>query len=191
MKTRIAALLILAVCIGFAVSGQPRGERHNPAKMIEHRVAALDHALSLTPDQKTAITRIFTNEMERRQAQASKRDEQTPRMHGKEGKAQFEAAQRDLDEKINAVLTDEQRAKYETFKLERRNHKAPGPRHHGKGHHGKRHQGDKMNCCGDMKDCCKDMKDCCGKKDCCGDMKDCSKEKKACCKDTKKQEPAK
>ena len=63
----VALLAVASVC----AQPQGRGHRHgsmNPGQMIERRVAMLDKELSLTPDQKTAIAAIYTEQAEKMKA---------------------------------------------------------------------------------------------------------------------------
>ena len=162
MKKFVLILLTVALTATAAIA-QPRGKRHHQrpdaGKMVERRVAMLDSALALTPDQKTAITAIYTNEIEQRQAQAKAKHER-PDAKNRDVRAR-EAKERDaeLDAKVAQVLTDEQRAKFEQLKLRR--HGEAGKRHGRRGGPKGKFKADaaKADCCkqtGEAKaDCCK------------------------------------
>jgi Spy/CpxP family protein refolding chaperone len=60
MKTISQAMLVSALVAG-AMMAQPPSGPPNPATMVQHRIQRLTTLLSLTPDQVTQATTIFTN----------------------------------------------------------------------------------------------------------------------------------
>lgn len=64
-KITIMTLLALTLCVAPFVSAQTTAAPHtppSPAKMAQHRVSYLTTVLSLTPEQQTQATTIFTGE---------------------------------------------------------------------------------------------------------------------------------
>ena len=178
MKKTFFAIMIALLTVA-TMSAQPqdhqRGDKHgmNPEKMIEHRVNQLDKALSLTPEQKTAIVAIYTEQHqmmrdEMQQMREAKQDKGRPNAEQMQARREaIKANQEATDAKVAALLTDEQKTKFEQIKA-KRGERAPRGRHGGPGHH-KMHKDDKApeakaDCCkGEAKaekgecqnDCCK------------------------------------
>ena len=106
----------------------PAGDM-DPQKMVEMRVKHLDKELSLTSDQKDAITRIYTeeaNEMKEMMAKHVKDEKGT-----KPDKSAMDAERKVMQErrqatdaKVEALLNADQKARFAQIK-ERK------PRHHG------------------------------------------------------------
>jgi Spy/CpxP family protein refolding chaperone len=86
----------------------------------EERLAKLKEALALTPDQETKIRDIFKTEGDKMRAehQANKGNKPAP----EERHAKMQAARQEVETAINAVLTPEQKAKWETMKKQHREH---------------------------------------------------------------------
>ena len=171
MKKIVMMLAVLMMSSAAMMAQPPRGGHHgrgpmNPEKMVEQRVDRLDKALSLTTEQKTAITTILQEEQGQMKAQfdgkakGERPSQEEMQAHQEAMKAQRAAT----DAKIKQVLTPDQQAKYDELQ-------AQGPRGNKdfkKGKPGKKH--DKRGK-GDKK---KDAKDCCG-----GEQKACSCSDKA------------
>ena len=119
-RIRLAALLLAAVG---AVSGSfadttndtatppppppQRGPGHpGPRLDPERRLARLTEELGLTADQQAKIRQIFAAE-----AEALKQSEAAP-LTGEERREKFRALRKEHREKIAALLTPEQQAKY-------------------------------------------------------------------------------
>ena len=83
----------------------------------EERVKLLDEKVKLTDDQKTKVTEAYTaaaaeQKKSREEAMASGGGDRDAMM------AKFQKMQADLDTKIKAILTDEQKAAYKTWQDE-------------------------------------------------------------------------
>ena len=105
-------MMALLAVAGMNAQPQGRGPRGpqgmDPGKMIEHRVAMLDKQLQLTPDQKKAIAAIFNEHMQKMFVQSSQ-----PKPEN------WKAGLAEEDAKVAAVLTAEQKEKYEQLQAER------------------------------------------------------------------------
>lgn len=134
MKKTIFALamMLCTVAVVFAQDdarqARERGTRHqqmNPERMAEHRVAALDKELALTADQKAAITAIYEEEakamkqnMERRHD--GKQKVGKPDREARQARHQaMKARQDEVNAKVAAVLTADQKVKFEQMKNDR------------------------------------------------------------------------
>ena len=73
----------------------------------EQRVDAIDKAVTLTPDQKTKIIAIYSDDQKKMQAL---RDAQDPDMRSKMGDMR-----KDENTKIKAMLTDDQKPKFDDY----------------------------------------------------------------------------
>lgn len=121
-------MMLVALVAAFAMQAQDQPRHHgrhghdmNPEKAIEMRVERLDKELGLTPEQKTAITAIFTRQAEQMKAKR----EQMSQNGERPSREQVRAQAQQLDAEVEAVLTAEQKAKYATLKQqhEQRGHK--------------------------------------------------------------------
>ena len=131
---KIVLALIVALAGTMVMNAQP--PRHHdremsPEQMVEMRVERLDRQLGLTQEQKTEITRIYTEEMasmkqesEPPMEEGQQPDEATMKSRHKEMKDRQEAT----DAKIVALLTPEQAEKYAQVKKHegKRGHHGPG-----------------------------------------------------------------
>lgn len=140
MKKTFLALLVALMAITVASAQPQAGQRRQgmemtTEKMAEHHVAMLDKELSLTPDQKTAITAIYAEQAEQMRAQMQqKRDanQAQPKPEDmKEHRKFMQEQQEAVDAKVAALLTPEQKEKFEQLKTRKDN---CGPRHMGPGH---------------------------------------------------------
>ena len=101
-------ILAVAVLMGVgSVSAQRGGGRH--MMTVEQRVANMAKELGLTASQQKQITAIYTD------FENSRKSEK-----GEVTREQMRAQRQELDKKVNAVLTDTQKAKYEEMKKSRR-----------------------------------------------------------------------
>lgn len=130
---KIVLALAIALMGTMVMNAQPhRRADMSPEQMVEKRVERLDKALSLTAEQKTAITKIYLEEMQSmgkeklaKKERGEKPDEATMTAHREQMKAKREATKA----KIESLLTPEQAAKFAELQ-----------KHEGKrGHHGPRH----------------------------------------------------
>ncbi len=102
------AVLLFSTAAGLRAADQPKGDK------VDRQVERLTNQLGLSADQKTQVQGILQDEQSKMQAASSKDDR----------KAVHEAA----EQKIEGVLTADQKTKYEQMKQKRA---------HGKGgHHG-------------------------------------------------------
>ena len=124
-KTIFVIMMALLAVAGMNAQPQGRGPRPgnmNPETMIEHRIAMLDKQLQLTPEQKTAIAAIYTEQAEQMKAQMQQKFDKKEQPKPEEMKAhheQMKASQAEVDAKVAAVLTAEQKEKYEQLQAER------------------------------------------------------------------------
>lgn len=163
---RLFLMMLVAVLAMATVNAQTQernGHRKghlSPTQMIEKRIAMLDKELSLTPDQKTAIAAIYAEQAQQMKAEmeqmrANKDQQVQPKPEDMKARREaMKARQDEVDAKVAAQLTAEQKVKFEQIKA---NMGKRGPRHHKRGD-GKAPEG-KQDCCNDkmlQKDCCKD-----------------------------------
>jgi len=101
----VVALCSAALCTVpmMAQGGGGGGMRMTP----EARVAAIDKAVTLTDDQKTKITALYTADMKKMMAL---RDAQDPDMRTK-----MMAMRTDENTQIKAMLTDDQKPKFDAY----------------------------------------------------------------------------
>ena len=117
----ICGLLFSAVTFanaqqGGGQGGQGGGQGRRMQMSPEDRVKQLDEKLKLTDDQKTKVTAIYTA-----QAADMKKMREEMQAGGGDRAAMMEKMQKanaDLDVKINAVLTAEQKTAYKTWQDE-------------------------------------------------------------------------
>lgn len=177
-KTFFAIMVALLAVASVCAQPQGRGHRHgsmNPGQMIERRVAMLDKELSLTPDQKTAIAAIYTEQAEKMKAKmeqkrADKDNQVQPKPEDMKARREaMKAEQDEVDNKVAQLLTAEQKAKFEQVKAKRaeRGHDNKGMRHRGPKHEdGKAPSFKGKADCDKKAECCKDnaKADCCNSK---------------------------
>jgi periplasmic protein CpxP/Spy len=75
----------------------------------EMRVAAIDKAVTLTDDQKTKITAIYTDDAKKRQDMMASGEDRSTLM------PKMQAMMADENTKIKALLTDDQKPKYDAY----------------------------------------------------------------------------
>lgn len=163
---KIVLALTVALLGTLVLNAQPaRRQQMTPEQRIEQRVNHLESELSLTKEQRAAITEILTEEAKTMQkdrpaipANGEKPDEAAMKAHHEQMKAQQEAT----NAKIAKVLTPEQVKKF--GQMERHGKRGHGP---GRPHGEKKAQpmdGKQMKgqCCKEGKemkeDCCKQAK---------------------------------
>ncbi len=167
-KTFFAIMIALLAVAGVCAQPQDRGHRRggmNPGQMVERRIAMLDKELTLTPEQKTAIKAIYTEQAEKMKAQmeqmrADKQHAAQPKPEDMKARREAMRAQQDeVDNKVASLLNAEQKAKFEKLRAQQAER---GMRHEGK--RGFKHQDGKAPQA--QGDCCKQA----GKADCCKDQ---------------------
>ena len=114
--TRMGALAMCsaALCTAPMLAQGGGGMRMTP----EARVAAIDKAVTLTDDQKTKITAMYTADMKKMMAL---RDAQDPDMRSK-----MMAMRADENTQIKALLTDDQRPKFDAYVASMPQGRGPG-----------------------------------------------------------------
>ena len=133
MKSVVRAGTLLTAILGFissagaqgspppgAQGGTQPGPHGSPADRVQTQVGALRSRIGLTDDQASKVQEILSESA--REAQADRAAGGTP------DPAKGRERMRRNDEKIEAVLTEEQKGKYAQFKEQRRQ------RVHGGGH---------------------------------------------------------
>ncbi len=114
--TRMGALAMCsaALCTAPMLAQGGGGMRMTP----EARVAAIDKAVTLTDDQKTKITAMYTADMKKMMAL---RDAQDPDMRSK-----MMAMRADENTQIKALLTDDQKPKFDAYVASMPQGRGPG-----------------------------------------------------------------
>lgn len=129
-KTLMTMLIALCVAIGLQAQddscnrGGHKGHGGNmdPAKMVEMRVNRLSEELSLTADQRVAITEILTKDAQVRKAAMPQKGEKMAqgekpsREQMKSRREQMKAHQDAVNAQVEQVLTAEQKAKFAKIK---------------------------------------------------------------------------
>ena len=106
--TRIGAVALCSAALCAApMLAQGGGGGGRGMATPEARVAAIDKAVTLTDDQKTKITAILTDDNKK---MADMRAAQDPDMRTK-----MTAMRTDENTKIKALLTDDQKPKYDAY----------------------------------------------------------------------------
>lgn len=146
MKKTIFVIMMALLAVA-GMNAQPQGRGHhgprggmNPEKMIEHRIAMLDKQLQLTPDQKSAIASIYGEQAEQAKAEMQQMQDKKVQPKPEEMKArkeQMKARQAEVDAKVAAVLTADQKAKYEQMVADREQRGNKARHHDGQRHAGK------------------------------------------------------
>ena len=107
------------------MDGRGKGMRGgDPAKRIENRVQHMKEKLGLSETQVQQITKILTDDQARVKAQWEARKQAMKSDTGKTRPSesdikQFKAQREAVDQQIAAVLTSDQRTKYDSMKVER------------------------------------------------------------------------
>jgi Spy/CpxP family protein refolding chaperone len=115
MRAGVVALCSAALC---AVPMMAQGGGGMGRMTPEARVAAIDKAVTLTDDQKTKITAIYTADQKKMQ---DLRDAQDPDMMTK-----MQAMRADENNQIKALLTDEQKPKFDAYLASQPQRGGPG-----------------------------------------------------------------
>jgi protein CpxP len=107
--TRIGAVALCsaALCAAPMLAQGGGGGGRGGGMTPEARVAAIDKAVTLTDDQKTKITAIYTADAKK---MADMRTAQDPDMMTK-----MQAMRTDENTQIKALLTDDQKPKYDAY----------------------------------------------------------------------------
>lgn len=107
--------------------GPPQGGRRNPAEMEQRRLEMMTKQLGLTPDQVTQVKGIM--DAQRQEMMANRSSSASP----EDRRAQMMAARDATQGKIRAVLTEEQKPKFDAMeakmkaRMQERNGGQDGP----------------------------------------------------------------
>ncbi|SDF87183.1 hypothetical protein [Terriglobus roseus] len=106
IRTFATRMSVVAVCSA-ALCSTPMQAQGRGMMAPEQRVEAIDKAVTLTPDQKTKILALYTEDQKKMQAL---RDAQDPDMRTK-----MMDMRKDENTKIKDMLTDEQKPKFDQY----------------------------------------------------------------------------
>jgi len=106
IRTFATRLGVVAVCSA-ALCSMPMLAQGRGMMAPEQRVEAIDKAVTLTPDQKTKILALYTEDQKKMQAL---RDAQDPDMRTK-----MMDMRKEENGKIKDMLTDEQKPKFDAY----------------------------------------------------------------------------
>ena len=131
MKYRLPRLVVMgaALAVGLVAStvgaqNRPegndrrggRGERFNPVQMLERRVALLTERLQLSSSQQTQVRSILTEELKAMQAFRPTGGDDARRQENRAQRdsvrTQMRAIRERTEQRIEGVLTEQQRTKY-------------------------------------------------------------------------------
>lgn len=107
---------------GSAPSGPPPDGRGPGGDMEARRLEMLTKHLSLTTEQQTQVKAILDDQ--KTQMEALRNDTSTSR---EEKRPKMMALRKASDDKIRALLTDEQKTKFDAMQAEMRDHMRQGP----------------------------------------------------------------
>lgn len=96
-------------------AGPPNGGHRNPGQREEHQIEFLTKKLNLTPDQVTQVKAI--DDDSRTQMMALHQDTTTPQA---DKRAKMMDIHKAAQDKIRAVLTDDQKTKYDALQAQMR-----------------------------------------------------------------------
>ena len=117
MKKWIIGVAVLAITTLQAEAQQSKRQQPNPEERAKQTTDKMAAELSLSESQKAQILELNLDQAKKRQAEMERM--------AAERKEKMEAMKAH-QEKINSILTDEQRAKWEEMKLEQREKRRPG-----------------------------------------------------------------
>jgi Spy/CpxP family protein refolding chaperone len=123
----LAGVLVVAGCTLWAQSDAPPagGPRHGYGP--ERELQQLTRALSLTADQQTQVKSLLTERMQKMQAlrrPAGDAGAEASTPDGSARHAQMEAIRTDTDNKITALLNDDQKTKFAAYQQGRKDRMA-------------------------------------------------------------------
>ena len=106
MRAGVVAMCSAALCsVPMMAQGGGGGGRMTP----EARVAAIDKAVTLTDDQKTKITAIYTDDQKKMMDMRNSGEDMQTLM------PKIQAMRAEENTKIKALLTDEQKPKFDAY----------------------------------------------------------------------------
>jgi Spy/CpxP family protein refolding chaperone len=107
-----------------------RRERFDPAQMLERRVSLLTERLQLSSSQQTQVRSILTEELKAMQAFRPKggggAQRQENRAQRDSARTQMRALRERTEQRIESVLTEQQRAKYRELRQSMRDQRGRG-----------------------------------------------------------------
>jgi Spy/CpxP family protein refolding chaperone len=114
-RTLMAAILLAGSCAAWAQAdqppGPPQGEMRGRGPNAEREISQLTVVLSLTPEQQTQVKALL---QERRSKVEALRSGETP-----PSREQMEVIRKDTDNKISALLNDDQKPKFAAWQQRR------------------------------------------------------------------------
>lgn len=123
MKKIVMVLLVsLFTVSGVFAQQRPKKERLKPEDLAKRQTELLTKELGLTEEQKEKIYEInlkFAQPTEQEKADRAEREKR---------REEFKKRHQDKTESINALLTDDQKAKFEKHQKDRQNKKPRGNR---------------------------------------------------------------
>ena len=96
-----------------------RPQRMDPAERVERQTQHLKETLSLTDEQTAKVKGIYTKNMEKQRQAFEKARESGKEVDREEMRTQMMTSMKQQDTEVKALLTDEQKVKYEEFIKER------------------------------------------------------------------------
>ena len=119
----LAGILLAGSCALYAQdepqSGPPAGGMGRRGPNAERELGQLTQALSLTPDQQTQVKALLQERRGKMEALRSSGTQPT--------REQTEGIRKDTDDKISALLNDDQKAKFAALQQQRmQNRRGPG-----------------------------------------------------------------
>ncbi len=122
-----ASLLLLSLSLGGAALAQDQTATPQPAPQVmrhapnpDRQTKALSKRLNLTPDQAAQVEPILADRDQKMQTLMANTSLDPKSMH-----QQRRAIKADTDQRLSAVLTETQRARYAQLEASRRGHGAP------------------------------------------------------------------
>jgi Spy/CpxP family protein refolding chaperone len=122
----VAMVAVLLLCAVGAALAQGQKGNFDPAQMIERQVTAMKDRLKLNDDQAAKIKTILTDGMKANAELRKKYKVQPGEQPSDEAREAMMKARQEQTQKINEVLTDDQKAEYRKFMEERRGQGGPG-----------------------------------------------------------------
>jgi Spy/CpxP family protein refolding chaperone len=117
MRAGVVAMCSAALCsVPMMAQGGGGGGRMTP----EARVAAIDKAVTLTDDQKTKITAIYTDDQKKMMDMRNSGEDMQTLM------PKIQAMRAEENTKIKALLTDEQKPKFDAYVASMPQGRGPG-----------------------------------------------------------------
>ena len=116
-------MVAIAVMTSSLVSGQPQGGQQGPppapsAKQIKKTVSELAEEINLTKEQETKVLALYESHFEEMEEQMSS--------GSRPSRDKMEKLKTSFENKVKALLSDEQKTKFATY-LKKQASRRPGP----------------------------------------------------------------